>query len=172
MSLHFRECEGTDLDTLVNISKSTFSDAFEKDNDPEDFQKYINEAFHFKKLAAELANKDSLFHFVYDDETLVGYFKLNIGAAQTDVHDPNALEIERIYVIGEHQSKKIGSWMLKKVMAQAESLKKNYIWLGVWEHNPKAIQFYQRHGFAKFGEHPYYIGSDRQTDWLLRLNIK
>ena len=172
MALHFRECDGTDLDTLVNISKRTFSDAFEKDNDPEDFQAYIHKAFHSKKLEAELANKDSLFHFVYDDETLVGYFKLNIETAQTDIKDPDSVEIERIYVLKEHQGKTIGSWMLKKIIARAQTLCKNYIWLGVWEHNPKAIQFYQRHGFAKFGEHPYYIGSDRQTDWLLRLNMK
>ncbi|MCR9226458.1 MAG: GNAT family N-acetyltransferase [Flavobacteriaceae bacterium] len=172
MALHFRECTRTDLDTLVNISKTTFSDAFEKDNGPEDFRAYINEAFCPEKLANELANKDSLFHFVYDHEELVGYFKLNIDAAQTDVLDPNALEIERIYVLAEHQGKKIGSWMLNEIIVKAGALSKNYIWLGVWEHNPKAIQFYQGHGFAKFGEHPYHVGSDKQTDWLLRLEVQ
>ena len=171
MALHFRECTLTDLDTLVAISKTTFSEAFEKDNNPADFQAYIHKAFCSEKLAIELKKKDSLFYFVYDDETLAGYFKLNIDTAQTDVYDSNALEIERIYVIGEHQGKKIGSWMLQTIVAKARTLNKSYIWLGVWERNPKAIRFYQRHGFAKFGEHPYYIGSDRQTDWLLRLQV-
>nr|WP_297784536.1 GNAT family N-acetyltransferase [uncultured Allomuricauda sp.] len=171
MPLLFRECVTTDLDTLVQISKSTFTAAFEKDNDPDDFQAYIQEAFHPDKLKKELADKNSLFHFVFDDEKMVGYFKLNIGTAQTDVYDPNALEIERIYVLGDHQGKKIGSWMLQEITSMAKGLGKEYIWLGVWEHNPKAISFYQRHGFSKFGEHPYYIGQDKQTDWLLRLEL-
>lgn len=171
MPLYLRECASTDLDILVQISESTFSVAFKKDNNPEDFQAYIQEAFAPGKLAAELANKDCLFHFVYDDEMLVGYFKLNIGIAQTDVHDPNALEIERIYVLENHQGKTIGSWMLQQIIEKAKALDKNYIWLGVWEQNPKAISFYHRHGFNKFDEHPYYIGSDKQTDWLMRLEL-
>ncbi|WP_421802165.1 GNAT family N-acetyltransferase [Flagellimonas sp.] len=171
MPLHLRECDNTDLETLVKISKKTFAVAFEKDNNPDDFQSYIQEAFHPSKLAAELANENCLFHFVYDDEVLVGYFKLNIGTAQTDVHDPNALEIERIYVLENHQGKTIGSWMLQQIIFLAKSVSKEFIWLGVWEHNPKAISFYKRHGFTKFDEHPYYIGSDKQTDWLMRLEL-
>ncbi|MBA4745399.1 MAG: GNAT family N-acetyltransferase [Muricauda sp.] len=172
MALHYLKCTTADLKTLVHISKETFRAAFEKDNDPKDFEAYIQEAFHPDKLAKELAHKDCLFYFVYDDETLVGYFKLNIGTAQTDVHDPNALEIERIYVLGEHQGKKIGAWMLQEIITKAKELGKDYIWLGVWEHNPKAIRFYQKHGFTKFNEHPYYIGTDKQTDWLLRLELQ
>ena len=172
MPLHLRECDNADLGTLVKISKKTFAAAFEKDNNPDDFQSYIQEAFHPNKLAAELANDNCLFHFVYDGEQLVGYFKLNIDSAQTDVHDPNALEIERIYVQENHQGKKIGSWMLQQIIVLAKSLGKKFIWLGVWEHNPKAIKFYQRHGFVKFDEHPYFIGTDKQTDWLLRLDLQ
>lgn len=172
MPLHFKECISSDLESLVNISKNTFSKAFEKDNNPEDFQTYIQEAFHPAKLKKELANKYSRFYFVYEDEDLVGYFKWNIETSQTDVHDPNALEIERIYVLDNHQGKRIGSWMLQQIKAMANTLDKEYIWLGVWEHNPNAIRFYQKHGFVKFEEHPYYIGTDKQTDWLLRLNLK
>lgn len=171
MPLHLRECDNADLKTLVKISKNTFAAAFEKDNNPEDFSAYVQEAFHPEKLNRELSDNNSLFHFVYDQETLVGYFKLNINVAQTDVHDPNALEIERIYVLGNHQGKKIGTWMLSQIIVIARLLGKEFIWLGVWEHNPKAISFYQRHGFIKFDEHPYFIGSDKQTDWLLRLEL-
>ncbi|MBO0320916.1 GNAT family N-acetyltransferase [Muricauda sp. CAU 1633] len=171
MGLNFRECTISDLDTLVNISKSTFVAAFEKDNDPDDFQDYIQKAFSSDRLEKELKNTDSLFYFVFDDKTLAGYFKLNMGSAQTDVHDQDSIELERIYVIQEHQGKKIGAQMLKEILALGKKLSKAYLWLGVWEHNPKAIRFYQRHGFQKFGEHPYYIGKDKQTDWLLRLDL-
>ncbi|WP_067029789.1 GNAT family N-acetyltransferase [Allomuricauda sp. CP2A] len=171
MNLSFRQCTISDLDTLVIISKDTFAAAFEKDNDPADFQDYIQNAFSPEKLNKELENPNSIFYFVFDDETLVGYFKLNTGTAQTDVHDKNAMELERIYVVQAYQGKKIGAQMLSEILNLVRKLKKAYVWLGVWEHNPKAIRFYQRHGFQKFGEHPYYIGEDKQTDWLLRLDL-
>ena len=172
MALTHRECTNIDLDTLVNISRETFIAAFEKDNDPKDFQEYLKKAFHPDKMTSELHDANSLFHFVFEDEILVGYFKLNLNDSQTDIKDPNALEIERIYVLGSHQGKQIGAWMLRQIFGLAESLNKTFIWLGVWEHNPKAIKFYQRHGFEKFAEHPYYIGTDKQTDWLLRLDLQ
>lgn len=172
MALYFRQCDSTDLDSLVQLSKITFSDAFEKDNDAHDFRTYLQKAFGSKQLAKELSNKNTFFYFVYDGQELVGYFKLNVESAQSDVQDPKALEIERIYVLNEHQGKKIGSRMLKRITEKAKEMHKQYIWLGVWEHNPKAIRFYQNRGFVKFGEHPYFIGTDEQTDWLLRLEIQ
>jgi ribosomal protein S18 acetylase RimI-like enzyme len=170
-NLSFRECSVSDLDTLVKISKDTFVAAFEKDNDPDDFWEYINKAFSRERLEVELQNPDSLFHFVYESNTLVGYFKVNLGTAQTDVHDEKSMELERIYVLGAHQGKQIGAQMLQYIIQLAAEQTMEYLWLGVWEHNPKAIRFYQRHGFQKFGEHPYYIGTDEQTDWLLRLEV-
>ncbi len=172
MALNFRECTHDDLDTLVNISRETFIAAFEKGNDPKDFQDYLRKAFHPDRMAAELNDANSLFYFVFEDEELVGYFKLNLSDSQTDIKDPSAMEIERIYVLGSHQGKQIGAWMVQQIMGLAKGMGKTFIWLGVWEHNPKAITFYQRHGFEKFAEHPYYIGTDKQTDWLLRLNLQ
>ncbi|RYC52453.1 GNAT family N-acetyltransferase [Flagellimonas olearia] len=170
-NLSFRQCSVSDLDTLVKISKDTFVAAFEQDNDPTDFQEYINKAFSRERLERELENPDSLFHFVYESNTLVGYFKVNLGTAQTDVHDEKAMELERIYVLEGHQGKQIGAQILQYIIQLVVEQKMEYLWLGVWEHNPKAIRFYQRHGFQKFGEHPYYIGTDEQTDWLLRLEV-
>lgn len=172
MSLTLRACNNADLQTLVNLSRDTFIDAFEKDNDPEDFQAYLKKAFAPNQLDKELNDPDTFFYFVFDDNDLVGYCKLNVGAAQTDVHEKEAVELERIYVLGEHQGKQIGAWLLQEVVCLAKKWNKSFVWLGVWEHNPKAIRFYQRHGFTKFGEHPYYIGTDKQTDWLLRLDLQ
>ncbi len=171
MCLNFKECTFSDLDTLVSISKDTFTAAFEEDNDPADFQDYIQKAFSPERLEKELKNPNSIFYFVFDDKALAGYFKLNMGNAQTDVNDNDSIELERIYVIQKYQGKKIGSQMLAEILNLGRKRNKGYLWLGVWEHNPKAIRFYQRHGFQKFGEHPYYIGKDKQTDWLFRLDL-
>lgn len=169
--LTFRECTVSDLDTLIQISKDTFIAAFEAENEPEDFREYIASAFSREQLKKELLNVDSQFYFVFENMDLVGYFKVNSGQAQTDVKDKNSLELERIYVVDGHQGKGIGAWMLQQIINLAKHKDMAYVWLGVWEHNPGAIRFYQKHGFTKFGTHPYYIGNDKQTDWLLRLML-
>ena len=105
-------------------------------------------------------------------EVVVGYFKLNWGDAQKDIHDENAVEIERIYVLKEFQRKRIGQQMLAKTIELAKDKGAEYIWLGVWEKNIKAIRFYEKHGFEKFGEHVFMLGNDKQTDHLMKLVLK
>lgn len=171
MDLDFRQCTGNDIDKLLTISKSTFINAFEKDNEPDDFKAYISIAFNEEVLLSQLRNPDSFFYFVYLDTQVIGYVKLNQNQAQTELREADGIELERIYVIEAFQGCGHGLVILLKVQEIAVSLQKRFVWLGVWEKNEKAIRFYQRHGFSKFGTHPYYIGADKQTDWLMRCDL-
>ena len=172
MRLTFHQCNSSDLDKLVEISRKTFVDAFEKDNDPEDFESYIDMAFNKSNIERQLQNPDSAFYFVFKDEILVGYFKLNENSAQTDIKAKECIELERIYVLEEFQGNGIGVQVLRETLKLAAQEQKQFIWLGVWQRNMDAIRFYEKHGFVKFGTHPYFIGKDKQTDWLMRLEIK
>ncbi len=164
-------CSADDLETLVLISNKTFRDAFESLNDPEDFQHYLNTALSAEKLASELEDPLSKFFFVYLNGEIVGFYKVNEGKAQTDIRDPKAIELERIYVLSPYQGRGFGRMIIEHVLFRARELGKEYIWLGVWEKNIGAIAFYEKLGFVKFGRHPYYIGSDKQMDWLMRLDL-
>ncbi len=171
MQLNFRACDVTDVDQLVHLSKSTFIEAFEQYNNPEDFLAYLETAFSKEKIEEELLEKDAVFYFVENGVNTVGYFKLNENEAQNEFHEAGGMELERIYVVANAQGKGIGAQILKFIIALAEEREKEYLWLGVWEHNPNALRFYQRYGFEKFGTHPYYIGNDKQTDWLLKKQL-
>jgi len=171
MQLVFDKCSLSDLDQIVQIAKSTFIDAFEADNDDEDFQTYIASTFSRSKLTEAIENPFTTFYFVYAKDNLVGYFKLNENDAQTDLRDEDSLELERIYVVPEFQGKSIGNRMLQQVKILGSQTRKTFLWLGVWEHNKEAIKFYEKNGFSKFGMHPYYIGKDMQMDWLMRFDL-
>lgn len=171
MSISFQKCTVRNLKELQHISKETFIDAFEKQNNPQDFWEYVNHAFSEETLSKQLLQKGTAFYFAYSNSSLVGYFKINAGNAQSDVKDPESLELERIYVLKAYQGKQFGAKMLEKAISIAKEMRLKYLWLGVWEHNTSAIRFYERFGFKKFGEHPYIIGNDVQTDWLMKLHI-
>lgn len=171
MKLHLAACSTNDLGLLANLSKRTFIEAFENDNNPEDFKEYLNSAFGEEALFKELNDDNSSFYLAYNNAMLVGYIKLNEMESQSEIKDSNSMEIERIYVLSEFQGQGIGAWLLTQVISMARFKNKYYLWLGVWELNKKAIKFYKRLGFYKFGSHPYYIGRDKQTDWLMRLDL-
>lgn len=171
MNLIFKRCDLNDLDCLTNISRITFSDAFEKDNNPEDFKTYLDAAFSKEEIQKELLDKQSDFYLVYQNKELVAYFKLCENEAQAEDYGETAIELSRIYVLEAFQGHALGTHILKKIMDIAKTKQKSMLWLGVWQKNTKAVRFYERYGFTIFDTHSFYIGKDKQTDWLMRLDL-
>jgi ribosomal protein S18 acetylase RimI-like enzyme len=132
---------------------------------------YLEQAYNINKLREELSNSNSTFYFLYTNEKLSGYLKLNEYKAQTDIYDPQCLEIERIYVTKEFQGKGLGSFLIKKAIDIANIRKKSYVWLGVWERNHKAILFYKKKGFYVIGKHSFFMGEEEQTDFIMRKDL-
>lgn len=160
-----------EVEQLQSISRQTFAETFSDSNSKENMDKYLNENLSIQKLSEELNNKNSHFFFIKDGERNIGYLKLNMGPSQTELKDETALEIERIYVIQEYQGKKVGQQLYEKAIQVAKEKKAQYVWLGVWEENHKAIQFYNKNGFEVFDKHVFVLGDEKQTDLMMRLFI-
>jgi diamine N-acetyltransferase len=160
-----------DLQTLQMIGSKTFAETFASSNSSEDMKQYLVESFSLDKLAGEINNQDSTFYLATFDNNVIGYLKLNKGQSQTDVKDGNSLEIERIYVLKEYHGKRAGQLLYDKAMEVAMQLTVSYVWLGVWEKNPRAINFYKKNGFVEFNKHIFRLGNDEQTDIMMRKEI-
>ena len=161
-----------DIDQLQKIGRQTFFETFSAGNTEENMAKYLDEGFSVEKLTAELNNKNSEFYFAELDNNLIGYLKLNFGQSQTELKDNKALEIERIYVLKEFHGKGVGQVLYDKAMQIARQTDANYVWLGVWEENPRAINFYKKNGFVEFDKHIFKLGNDEQTDIMMKLQLK
>lgn len=166
-----RKCTLEDLHTLKELSRGTYDEAFRHMNTAENMKAYLDLAFDINKLREELLIDDSSFYFLYVNNKLAGYIKLNDYKAQTDINDPQSLELERIYVSGEFQGLGLGGALINKAIDEANSLGKKYIWLGVWEKNTKAIEFYKKHGFYLAGKHSFFMGDEEQTDFIMHKDI-
>lgn len=161
-----------DIDKLQAIGRQTFFETFSAENTAEDMRKYLDEGFSEEKLAAELSNTSSEFYFALLDDSVIGYLKLNYGPSQTEMKDNNALEIERIYVLKEFHGKKVGQLLYEKAMQVAQQTNASYVWLGVWEKNPRAISFYKKNGFVEFDKHIFRLGNDEQTDIMMKRQLR
>jgi len=165
------QLELADLEVLQQLSRQTFTETFAIHNSEEDMHNYLTNNLSLETLTNELSNPNSKFYFAIEGDKKIGYLKLNLGEAQSDVKDPNSLEIERIYVLNTYFGKKVGQVLYQKALAMAKELKLKYIWLGVWEKNERALQFYKKNGFIEFDQHIFKLGNDEQTDLLMRLFI-
>jgi ribosomal protein S18 acetylase RimI-like enzyme len=160
-----------EIDILQKLSKQTFHEAFSSGNTEENMTRYLEEGFSLDKLSRELKDENTSFYFVKSANEVIGYMKLNAGPAQTELQKEDSFEIERIYVLSDFQGKGIGRQLLEKAIQMAREKKASYIWLGVWEENKSAIQFYKKNGFTAFDEHYFMVGDDKQTDIMMKLML-
>jgi diamine N-acetyltransferase len=166
--LHIRRVRPGEVEALAQIARKTFTDTFAAVNTKEDMQHYIDNSLSFAKLTEEVNNESSQFYFALVDDAIVGYLKLNLGSAQTEQQDGNTLEIERIYVLQSYHGLKVGQALCDYALSIATDMAADYIWLGVWEENFRAIRFYTKNGFVPFDTHIFMLGSDVQTDILMK----
>lgn len=161
-----------DIKELQTISFRTFDDTFREMNHPDNLKDYLNKAFTYDKLQRELEHPNSYFYFLYDNDEVVGYLKLNVGSAQTEDIASDSLEIERLYILKNYQNYGYGKKLMNFAINFAVDENKKSVWLGVWEKNKKAIEFYKHSGFKKVTEHKFQMGDETQTDIIMAHSLK
>jgi ribosomal protein S18 acetylase RimI-like enzyme len=166
-----QQVQKADLLALQEISHQTFFDTFADVNTPADMQQYLDVNLSMEQLIKEWTNPSTTFYFVKQQDKVLAYLKINETDAQTEQREEASLEIERIYVLPADQGKGIGQLLLDFSIQVTKDKGFNLIWLGVWEHNKKALQFYEKNGFNFFGKHSFFLGHDEQTDLLMELRL-
>ena len=169
--MKIRKINIDDLETLRNLSIQTFKETFEEVNTEEDMQKYLDENLSIEKLKTELENPNSEFYSAENNDDILGYLKLNFKDAQTEKLEENHFEIERIYVLKAFLGQKLGQILFDKAIDIGREKNLEYVWLGVWEENHRAIKFYEKNGFEIFGKHDFVLGEDIQKDLLMKMKI-
>lgn len=167
MNIKIKNCSQEDLHQLQHISYETFNETFKAQNSPENMKAYLEKAFNLQQLTIELSKTSSQFLFIYVDNEVAGYLKVNIDDAQSENMGDELLEIERIYIRKPFQKYGLGKRLLNKAIEIAIDHNKKKIWLGVWEKNENAIAFYKKMGFVLSGSHSFYMGDEEQIDFVM-----
>ncbi|WP_223594612.1 GNAT family N-acetyltransferase [Neobacillus bataviensis] len=167
MTINIKPCTFEDSRKLQEISSETFYETFKEQNSAENMNAYLEKAFNIPQLEKELSNTSSQFFFVYFDNEVAGYLKVNTNDAQSEEMGEESLEVERIYIKKEFQKHGLGKYLFNKAVEIAMEGNKKKIWLGVWENNENAIAFYKKMGFVQTGAHSFYMGDDEQIDFIM-----
>lgn len=156
---------------LADLGARTFSDAFAKDNTPEDMSKYLLVAFTVEEIRLELSDPAVRFLVAELDGRPAGYAQLYAGEAPSFVSREKPIELARIYAEQEFIGCGVGRALMQACLDEARLGGYKTIYLGVWERNERAQAFYHRWGFQKVGEQPFVLGDDVQTDWVMERSL-
>ncbi|PWV54191.1 GNAT family N-acetyltransferase [Chitinophaga sp. S165] len=170
---HIAPITAGQLDILVQLEQQTFTETFDGIYTPEDLTTFLLDKKSKEALATEMNAPGALFFMVWHEQQPAGFLKLNLHK-QPDNNGPlptPVVEVEKIYVLQQFQGMRLGKLLIEHSFQVARDNKATTIWLGVWEHNHKAIRFYQQQGFEKFGEHIFQIGNQADTDWLMKKQL-
>jgi ribosomal protein S18 acetylase RimI-like enzyme len=153
---------------VTSLGIKIFVATFGPHNTDEEMEKFLNNAYTNELQLKEINDPAMHTYIVYDDETPVGFCQIRQKQDVYDfVGDPDAIEIQRIYVDTDCGRKGFGSKLMEHAVQKSIELGKKTIWLGVWEFNPKAIQFYEKHGFRTVGSHIFKVGDKEDTDLIM-----
>lgn len=165
-----------DASLLAELGARTFYETFVGSCRPEDMRAYLDAAFGTTQQAAELADARSTFLIAEacDDAEdnaeaiAIGYAKL-FACEETPacIVGSAPVELARLYVAREALGSGAGAALMRELLSEARRAGHETIWLGVWEHNERAIAFYRKWGFEVVGEHIFQVGDDPQNDLLM-----
>ena len=166
--LQIRKAGNNDAPLIASLSRQTFYDTFHEQNLAENMDMYLDKNFNDTAIVLEIADPENILLIVEEEEVPVAYAKLSLHNKQFNRPAYNCIEISRIYCTQQVIGKGVGKYLMQECIKIAGSIGMNCIWLGVWEHNLRAIEFYKKFGFKKFDEYVFILGTDLQNDWLMK----
>lgn len=169
MEINIRKVSVDDVAALSVIARQTFYDTFAGTCTEADMQGFLDKFYSEEQLGKELLNSNNFCFFAKADGELVGYLQFMEDYGNfSEIKRWKALELKRIYVLKEFHGKGIAQKLMDFYLNFAAEKKYEVVWLGVWEHNIRAQNFYKKYGFKNSGyTHDFPIGNTPQTDiWL------
>ena len=161
----------SDAAAVAEFAARTFVETFGHDNRPEDMAAHLAHAYGPRQQAEQLADPDIVTLIAELNGEMGGYAQVRRGSPPVCVTSQSPVELWRFYIDRPWQGRGLAQRLMRAVHAGAQQLGGRTLWLSVWERNPRAIAFYEKCGFRAVGTHPFWVGTDRQTDCIMVADV-
>ncbi len=167
-----RHAVASDAKKLAELAERTFRDTFESMNTADEMELHCRQSYSEEIQRAEITNKSMVTLVCECGDELIAYAQLRWTDAPTCVIGSKPGEIQRFYVAKEWHGKGLAQDLITACFEELAKHGSDVAWLGVWEHNPRAINFYRKCGFAEVGSQVFPLGSDQQRDIVMVRALK
>jgi ribosomal protein S18 acetylase RimI-like enzyme len=172
MAVTIRYATKKDAELIADLTRTTFYETFGPDNKEEDMKLFMEGKLNKQLLMEEVGQEKNIFLLAYHDDEVAGYARLREDNNPPLLQGKSTIEVARLYAKTEMIGKGIGHALMHRAIEIAREKRKKMVWLGVWEKNHRAIEFYRRWGFEKFSDHEFILGNDIQNDWLMQKKLE
>ncbi|WMS88411.1 GNAT family N-acetyltransferase [Pleionea litopenaei] len=166
--MNIRASTLADAAELATLAERTFRATFASTNTPEDMDVHCRTNYGEKIQRQEISDPSRITLVVESQNQLIGYAQLRESTSPACIVATQPGEIHRLYIDQNFHGKGIAQTLMQECLNHLAEQGCDLVWLGVWEENPRAIKFYQKFDFEAVGKHTFVLGSDRQTDIVMR----
>jgi ribosomal protein S18 acetylase RimI-like enzyme len=172
MKITIRQATQTDAVSLANFAEHAFRETFSDENLIADMDMYCLENFASKIQEQEILDSNVVTFLAEVNGKLVGFAQLVLESAVSFIKSHRPSQLHRLYVSTEQHGHGLAHKIIQEVLHTASDANSDFIWLGVWEQNPKAIKFYKKYGFRVVGSHVFKLGLDPQLDLIMVTEVE
>jgi ribosomal protein S18 acetylase RimI-like enzyme len=166
-----RRAVAADAAVLAVFAERTFRDSFADRNTEANMNEHCARHFGPEIQAFEISDRGRVTLLAEDAGRLAGFAQLRFERAADGVSGERPVELQRIYVASEWHGRGVAQEIMRETRAVAAAALCDTLWLGVWEHNQKAIAFYLKQGFRTVGEHAFMLGQEAQRDLVMSKQV-
>jgi len=170
MSFKVRAANPNDAKILAELGAETFYYTFRPFNTEEDMQSYIKKAYSEEVISQNLQDASIRYAVAFDGTQAIGYTKLLLNGTHEKLSG-KCVELEKIYVLQTTLGKGAGLVLMNEVIEYCKQQQTAHLFLGVWEENDRAVNFYRKIGFEVFTSRSFQLGSRWCEDYMMKLDI-
>ncbi len=160
-----------DAIALAALAAASFRDTYVSVVDADAMDAYVDENFGLGAIESQLRDPRSIVLVAVSADRLVGYAQLRQAQAPACVTGAEPAQLSRLYVSHDVLRQGIGASLVAAVLQEAAALGRRTLWLSVYEHNPRAIAFYRKLGFATVGTTGFQFGSRMFIDPVMSMPV-
>ena len=153
-----------DAALLAAFAAQAFADTYRELSDAQEIADYVAEHFQPEVMAGVIGDADCTTLLAWVGERLAGYAIVKAEPAPDCVTGPAPLKLWRIYLGAGFIGQGLGARLMGAVHAEARRRGSQTLWLGVYDRNVRAVQFYERFGFAQVGGQEFLFGGQIYID--------
>lgn len=162
-----RHATADDVELLCPLGATTFRETYRPISDAAELEDYVARQFTPAKIQAWLRDPHARTLLAFAAGAPAGYAHVRAAPVPDCVADRQAIELSRLYLLPSAQGTGLGGALMDAALAQAAALGGCTVWLGAYDRNVKALEFYARRGFARVGTHEFEFGGQIHADPVL-----
>lgn len=170
--IDYRDARPEDGPELDAMARAVWLETFGHSGSAEDIGLYLAKAYGPSgDLIRHLNDPDHRFHVACHAGAIAGYAKLSKPWLPEGTFGPKAYQLSQLYTVQAVRGSGVARALMDWTIDTARKFGSDELMLTVWEHNPRAMRFYEKIGFVHVGDYEFPMGNQIDRDLIMRLAL-